>query len=288
MTVADIDALLYLPGHDRDDVARALRIPALSPGLAGIVRGLAAHRVTDATGNAGLTDAAAAPTRRRGQGSGRCVSSRSSARPTRWSRCGWPRRTVRPLPVGSAGAVRRPAPSTSATVSQPPPAATPCPVHRARPSYRVSVKREPDGVVSAFVHTTGCAPGRSWRCRPRAADSPSDTGDAPGAPAVRGHRRHAGAVDAARPGRGTGSAPRGVVAARCAQQRRARVRGRSPRPARPAAERSQPWICYSAPLPTDVIGRDYTHRGRLAARLPRRAARSRATRTPTSAARKRS
>jgi len=32
MTVADIDALLYLPGHDRDGMGRALAIAALSPG----------------------------------------------------------------------------------------------------------------------------------------------------------------------------------------------------------------------------------------------------------------
>ena len=35
MTVAEVDALLYLPGHDRSDIARALRIPALSPGWRG-------------------------------------------------------------------------------------------------------------------------------------------------------------------------------------------------------------------------------------------------------------
>jgi MOSC domain-containing protein YiiM len=35
MTVADVDAALYLPGHGRHDVARALRIPALSPGWQG-------------------------------------------------------------------------------------------------------------------------------------------------------------------------------------------------------------------------------------------------------------
>jgi len=32
MTVAQVNALLYLPGHRREDVQRALRIPALSPG----------------------------------------------------------------------------------------------------------------------------------------------------------------------------------------------------------------------------------------------------------------
>ena len=32
MTVAEVDALLYLPGHPREQVLRALRIPALPEG----------------------------------------------------------------------------------------------------------------------------------------------------------------------------------------------------------------------------------------------------------------
>ncbi len=32
MTVTEADALLYLPGHSRDQLTRALSIPALSPG----------------------------------------------------------------------------------------------------------------------------------------------------------------------------------------------------------------------------------------------------------------
>src|SRR6516164_2186166 len=32
MTVSEVSALLYMPGHPRDQVARALRIPALSAG----------------------------------------------------------------------------------------------------------------------------------------------------------------------------------------------------------------------------------------------------------------
>ena len=40
MTVADIDALLDLPGHAREGLLRALRIPALSPGWQGSFRAL--------------------------------------------------------------------------------------------------------------------------------------------------------------------------------------------------------------------------------------------------------
>ena len=40
MTVAEVDALLYLPGHVRRDLIRALRIPALSEGWQGSFREL--------------------------------------------------------------------------------------------------------------------------------------------------------------------------------------------------------------------------------------------------------
>ncbi|MCT9114389.1 MOSC domain-containing protein, partial [Streptomyces mirabilis] len=38
MTVEEIDRVLYLPGHTREQVERALRIPALSPGWQGSMR----------------------------------------------------------------------------------------------------------------------------------------------------------------------------------------------------------------------------------------------------------
>lgn len=60
MTVAGIDALLYLPGHSRDDVARALRIPALSPGWKTSMQALL-EQGDDRSGNSGLTDTAPPP-----------------------------------------------------------------------------------------------------------------------------------------------------------------------------------------------------------------------------------
>ena len=56
MTVAEINALLYLPGHRREDLRRALRIPALSPGWQGSFRALL-DQPSDGglrAGNAGL------------------------------------------------------------------------------------------------------------------------------------------------------------------------------------------------------------------------------------------
>ncbi|MGS0685630.1 MOSC domain-containing protein, partial [Nakamurella sp. GG22] len=60
VSVADVDGLLYLPGHDREAIARALRITALSPGWQGSFRSMLATAPGE-TGNVGLTDAAAAP-----------------------------------------------------------------------------------------------------------------------------------------------------------------------------------------------------------------------------------
>ena len=64
MTVEEIDRVLYLPGHTREQVERALRIPALSPGWQGSMRTLldqAGKEASGATGSAGLSTAATAP-----------------------------------------------------------------------------------------------------------------------------------------------------------------------------------------------------------------------------------
>ncbi len=62
MTVADIDALLYLPGRDRQGLERALRIPALSAGWRGSFEtSLAQERNGSATGNPALAPGASPP-----------------------------------------------------------------------------------------------------------------------------------------------------------------------------------------------------------------------------------
>jgi ferredoxin-NADP reductase/MOSC domain-containing protein YiiM len=63
VTVADIDALLYLPGHPRDALERAIRVPALSPGWRTSLQYLA-YQASDSSssgGNTGLTAAASGP-----------------------------------------------------------------------------------------------------------------------------------------------------------------------------------------------------------------------------------
>jgi MOSC domain-containing protein YiiM len=66
VTVAAIDALLYLPRHSRDALERALRIPALSPGWKSSLQSLVRQGDRE-SGNTGLTNAACTR-RRRGPG----------------------------------------------------------------------------------------------------------------------------------------------------------------------------------------------------------------------------
>src|SRR5580693_7965650 len=60
MTVAEIDAILYLPGRTRDLLERSVRIPALSQGWKGSLQALIDQMAagTSTTGNAGLTGVA--------------------------------------------------------------------------------------------------------------------------------------------------------------------------------------------------------------------------------------
>ncbi len=59
MTVAEVDALLYLPGHPRARLLQALRIPALSPGWQASFRAMLEGE--PGGGNAGLTTASPPP-----------------------------------------------------------------------------------------------------------------------------------------------------------------------------------------------------------------------------------
>ncbi|HUC83644.1 MAG TPA: MOSC and FAD-binding oxidoreductase domain-containing protein [Candidatus Acidoferrales bacterium] len=59
MSVAEINQLLYLPGHPRQQLERALRIPALSPGWRSSFQALLQQELSggNVTGNPGLTSA---------------------------------------------------------------------------------------------------------------------------------------------------------------------------------------------------------------------------------------
>jgi ferredoxin-NADP reductase/MOSC domain-containing protein YiiM len=63
ISVADVDALLYLPGHSSEQVQRVLRIPALSKGWQGSFQAMLQQDLSSKTavGNPGLADEEQAP-----------------------------------------------------------------------------------------------------------------------------------------------------------------------------------------------------------------------------------
>jgi len=257
MTVAEADALLYLPGHPRQQLLRALRIPALSSGWKTSFTEML-DQSGQAAGNAGLTEASPPPA--------------------------WP--GFRPLAV--TGISRESDTVVSVQLADPAgtslPAALPGqfltlrlrtdpagrPLLRSyslsgapgAPGYRISVKREEHGAASQFLHT-----------RVRA-------GDLLEAAAPRG-------TFTLRPGpepvllisAGVGATPvlamlHALAAARSSRDiwwlHSARSRADEPFAAEsrallaalPSAHRH---ICYSRPGPGDVQGRDYDTAGRLSA-----------------------
>jgi ferredoxin-NADP reductase/MOSC domain-containing protein YiiM/ferredoxin len=150
MTVAQASALLYLPGHSRADLERALRIPALSPGWKGSFQAmLEQERAGGAlAGNPGLVPQSGPPPAWPG------------FRPLRIARVARESRSVvsfeleavdgHPLAAALPGQFvvlrLRPDPAASPvlrsySLSGAPGAAR----------YRVSVKREPHGVASAYL-----------------------------------------------------------------------------------------------------------------------------------------
>ena len=63
ITVADVDALLYLPGHSSDQLQRALRVPALSKGWQSSFQAMLQEELSSKTaaGNPGLANEEQAP-----------------------------------------------------------------------------------------------------------------------------------------------------------------------------------------------------------------------------------
>jgi ferredoxin-NADP reductase/MOSC domain-containing protein YiiM len=147
MTVAEVDALLYLPGHTRQQLLRALRIPALSPGWQTSFRALLEGE--PGSGNAGLMTTSPPPawpgfraldvtaiTRE----SDSVISIRledpggaplPAARPGQYL-------TLRIQPGDDQRSLLR-----NYSLSGPPDAGY----------YRITVKREHDGSVSRYLHT---------------------------------------------------------------------------------------------------------------------------------------
>ncbi|WP_194896781.1 MOSC and FAD-binding oxidoreductase domain-containing protein [Catenulispora pinisilvae] len=156
MTVAQTDALLYLPGHPRPELERALRVPALSPGWQTSFRALLAD--ADGGSQAGGSQA-------RGGNSGLT----NTAPPPAWP--GFRPQEIVGIEPESASIFSL---TLASADREPLPAALPGqylgirmrpdpqgpPVIRnyslsGRPgaqTYRISVKQEPHGVASTYLH----------------------------------------------------------------------------------------------------------------------------------------
>ncbi|WP_250038326.1 MOSC and FAD-binding oxidoreductase domain-containing protein [Paractinoplanes maris] len=143
LTVADIDALLYLPGHPREQIERALRIPALSPGWQGSFRAIL-DQPASGTGNAGLVAESPPPAWAgfRTLKVTAIVPESSTITSIRLADPGGA-----PLPAALPGqflTVRlQPALVRSYSLSGEP----------GDPEYRISVKQEPHGRAGAYLHT---------------------------------------------------------------------------------------------------------------------------------------
>jgi ferredoxin-NADP reductase/MOSC domain-containing protein YiiM len=149
MSVFEINALLYMPGHPRNQLERALRIPALSAGWRSSFEALLTQerRGGVTTGNVGLTAASGQPPAWRGfrplRVSRKVRESSNVISLTLEPADGQPIAAVLPgqfvvLRLGPASA---PALMRSYSLSGEPGAA----------HYRVSVKRETHGAASAYI-----------------------------------------------------------------------------------------------------------------------------------------
>lgn len=152
MSVAEINALLYLPGHPRDQLERALRIPALSHGWrASFQRLLEQTRSGTASGNAGLARPSGPP------------PAWTGFRPLRVSRktresCSVTSLLLEPVDGHPLAAPRpgqfivlrlKPAPDLPAVLRSYSLSGEP-----STERYRVSIKREPHSAAGAYIDET--------------------------------------------------------------------------------------------------------------------------------------
>jgi ferredoxin-NADP reductase/MOSC domain-containing protein YiiM len=149
VTVAEIDALLYSAEHRLEDLRRAARIPALSPGWQGSMRRLAeAAEAGGTTGNAGLGPGASAPLAWRGFRPLVIVASREESADVRSFE--FDAEDGLPLPPALPGQYilvrvqpKPDAPTVTRNYSLCGPPGS--------PNYRIGVKNE-HGIASGFLH----------------------------------------------------------------------------------------------------------------------------------------
>jgi len=254
MTVAEVDALLYLPGHTREGVQRALRIPALPDGWRASFQALLDQSAT--AGNAGLTAVSPPPAWPGFRPLAVTALERESASVVSVYLADPGGRAVPPALPGQFLTLRLPAgPDARPLLRSYSLSGTP-----GADSYRVSVKREPHGAGSRYVHTQVRAGARLEAAAPRGTFI-LQPGEAPvllisagvGATPVLA-MLHALA--------GTG---RDVWWLHGARSRAEEPFAAEARSLLAGLARGHRYICYSRPDAGDVEGRDYQTRGRLSA-----------------------
>ncbi|HET7105424.1 MAG TPA: MOSC and FAD-binding oxidoreductase domain-containing protein [Candidatus Acidoferrum sp.] len=152
MSVAEIDAALYIGGHTRELLERALRIPALSEGWRGSFQALLLEKTKNAgtTGNAGLAPPSGPPPGWKGF---------RSLRVSRIERESGSVKSLVLAPSDDQSLVAA-LPGQSIVLRFHPTASGPAVLRNyslsdlpATDHYRVSVKRETNGTASTYLHT---------------------------------------------------------------------------------------------------------------------------------------
>ena len=241
-------APLFARAIRASELERALRIAALSPGWRASFEALlqSASGRAGATGNAGLAPAAAAHRggARVSAAAGHADRSRESADVL--SLLAAEPRTASRSPAAAARPVRRRCVCARSRAGRRSIAAT---RSRGRPPterYRISVKIEPNGAAGSVPARAASRVGDVARRQRAARQLRPAAGRGPGRAAQRGHRRDAGAGDAARAGGGRLD-PREVWWLHGARDRRApSVRRRSAAPVGGARARAQPRLLQQA------------------------------------------
>jgi ferredoxin-NADP reductase/MOSC domain-containing protein YiiM len=257
MTVTDTDALLYLPGHPRQQLRRALRNPALSGGWKASFQEMLDQPGTSA-GNAGLAAAVAPP-------------AWPGFRPLAVTGISQESETVISLQLADPGGGSVPAalPGQFLTLRLRPDPAGP-PLLRSYSlsgppgarDYRISLKREEHGAGSQFVHTRvhagdlleAAAPRGSFTLRPGQAPVLLISAGVGATPVLA--MLHA--LAAAR-------SSRDVWWLHGARRRADEAFAAESRSLLAGLPRAHRHICYGSPGPDDIQGRDYDTAGRLSA-----------------------
>jgi MOSC domain-containing protein YiiM/ferredoxin-NADP reductase len=257
MTVAQANALLYLPPHPRKELERALRIPALSRGWRGSFEALLRAQDGSTSGNPGLVPAGAAATARPGFRGLKIVEIRRecadvislSLQPTDRAPLTVPRPgqfvVVRLSPTAGRPPIFR-----SYSLSGPPSAER----------YRLSVKIEPGGAAGGYLGTR-LQPGDLLDVSEPRGSFELQAGDGPvvllsagiGATPVMA-MLHALAAE---------GSPREVWWLHGARNRDSHPFASEARQLVASLARGKHWVLYSRPGPGDRIGQDFDAVGHL-------------------------